>query len=159
MGKLKLSYEADVDINGTMLIDNRSRMVEDLKQFKLRRIVIEIYQKVKKRTSPQNAYYWAVVVPILTRGFLDVGYSGMTDKKTHSWMKRKYLLGEEVSDIEEMPAIEIIGSTTKLDVIRFFEIMEDLQRFGAQILGVKIPDPDKNWRNREHQSYSDNIRL
>jgi len=159
MCALKLEYPGSVDIDAVLTLDETPKFNDDLKQFKLKRVVLGLKRFVKKRTLPQNAYYWAVVIPILTRGFINVGYGAMTDIKTHSWMKRKYLLGEEKCDFDEMPVLEIIGSTTKLNIERFFEIMHDLHRYGAQNLGVKIPDPDKNWRNPEHEAYSAYIKL
>lgn len=160
MAKLKLRYEAEVDINGVPKFDDREKMIEDLKQFKLKRVVFEIYRFVKKRSNPQNAYYWSVVVPILMDGFKGVGHFDLTTSASvHNWMKATYLRDIVESEIEGVESLQTIRSTSDLNSIEFYDIMEELQRFGAEFLGVNIPDPDPNWRNREHESYSDKIRL
>ncbi len=100
------------------------------------------------------------VIPILIEGFKEAGHFELTTSASvHNWMKATYLRDIVESEIEGVESLQTIRSTSDLNSIEFYDIMEELQRFGAEFLGVNIPDPDPNWRNREHESYSDKIRL
>ena len=157
---LKLKYDIDIDQYGRMQDFFRLKIRDDLKQFALKKITLTIVLFVKRRSSPQNAYYWGVVVPILMKGFLNVGYLHMNKKdRIHNWMKSNFLRDIIQSENEDLPPLGTIRSTTELNTIEFCDIMLELKHWSHEFLGVKIPDPDPNWRNREHESYSDNLRL
>jgi hypothetical protein len=98
-------------------------------------IVIRKYRK--KRTILQNAYYWAVVVPILADYF---GHDNPDDM--HNDLKREFNPIKSKIDPSEL----IGGTTTTLSTEEFFSsetsYIERICRWSAE-QGIYIPPPEK----------------
>jgi len=98
-----------------------------------------IFRKHKsKRTNQQNAYYWGVVIPILSTHF------GYDPEEMHEEMKLMFNPIQSKID----PSRKIGGSTTKLSTVEFFHdedsYVERICRWAAQEQGVYIPLPEKD---------------
>lgn len=92
----------------------------------------------KKRTTLQNSYYWAVVIPILANHF---GHDNAEDM--HEDLKRAF--NPVPSKID--PNERIGGSTTKMSTEEFFSdetsYVERICRWAAMEHEVYIPPPEK----------------
>jgi len=98
-----------------------------------------IIRKIKKkRTNDQNAYYWGVVIPILSEYF---GHDNREDMHTD--------LKEEFNPVESKlkPGKKIGGTTTKMSTVEFMasdtSYVERICRWAAMEHGVYIPPPKK----------------
>jgi hypothetical protein len=96
----------------------------------------------KNRSIPQNAYYWAAVLPLIKSGLNDAGYSEVkTINDAHEVVKglflKKYITNQEGT------ALEISGSTANLSTVEFNELIEKVQQWAAEFLGIEIPDPNE----------------
>lgn len=99
----------------------------------------------RKRSLQQNAYYWAVVVPMVRRGLFDAGFDeAINDEIAHEVIKRVHLKKEIVSK-QTGDMIEIPGSTTKLSIPEFNDFLEKVCRWAAEYLGVVIPSPNEEY--------------
>src|ERR1051326_6820033 len=67
----------------------------------------------KRRSLPQNAYYWGVVVDMVKDGLIDAGYRGIFPDDAHELMKSKFLKKQVVSE-ETGEVLEFYRSTTEL---------------------------------------------
>ena len=92
-------------------------------------IIIKKYRR--KRTDPQNKYYFGVVVPILME------YTGYTKDEMHEALKWKFL------KIEKPGMPPTVGSTKKLNTKEFEEYLENIKRWAAVDLSLYIPDPNE----------------
>jgi len=96
----------------------------------------------KKRTSPQNKYYWSGVIPLVKDGLIDVGYREITsNEQVHDLMKFMFLK-KQIANEETGEVIETIGSTTKLTTTEFNDYIDRIAQFAAEMLGVVIPPPN-----------------
>lgn len=92
-------------------------------------ILIKVYRYHKERTTPQNAYYWGVVIE---EGAQELGY---TKEELHDTFKAMFL-----TDISQK--LPVVRSTTSLDTIQFIEYVEHCRRTLAE-LNIFIPDPNQ----------------
>lgn len=97
----------------------------------------------RKRSIPQNSYYWGVVVPMVRRGLYDAGYDAVrTNDEAHAVLKHVFLRKEIVSK-ETGDMIEMSGSTTALTIPEFNDFLESVCRWASEYLGIIIPDPNE----------------
>lgn len=96
---------------------------------------------MRKRSIPQNSYYWGVIVPLVRKGLYDAGYDEVrTNDDAHEVLKhihlRKRMVSRQTGDV-----IDIAGSSAKLTTPEFNEYIESICRWSAEFLGVVIPSP------------------
>lgn len=101
-----------------------------------------IHKDFRKRSLPQNAYYWAVVVPMVQKGLYDAGYDDVTSNEiAHEVIKRLFIKKDIVNKETGEVLVEGVGSTAKLTVPEFEELTEKVSKWSAEYLGVVIPAP------------------
>jgi hypothetical protein len=104
------------------------------------RFVFKIEDK-RKRSLPQNAYYWACVVPMVKDALYDAGWEKITsDLKAHNFMKELFLK-EEVINVKTGEVIPIEGSTADQTKETFSIYLEKIYQWAAEYLGLVIPNP------------------
>jgi len=136
-----MDFQAKVDNEGKLILANRNNFNSYIQQLKGVDVVLTIERRIRKRSNPQNAYYWSCVIPIVKEAFRNLGHD-LTKEQTHEFLKNRFLKEEMVS-----PDGELIGdrikSTTELQTFEFNEYTEKIQQFGAEVLGIYIPDPNE----------------
>jgi hypothetical protein len=106
------------------------------------RYLVKIERK-NKRSLPQNAYYWACVVPMVKEGLRNIGYDEVkTEEDAHEIMKYLFLK-RQIGSKETGEMIEFTRSTTKLTTTLFSEYLESIYKWGAEFLGINIPAPSQ----------------
>lgn len=109
-----------------------------------------------ERSGEQNAYLWAIPYKLIGE------HTGFEAEELHEWMCGAFF-GWRDKRIPKTPRspegyVSIpVRTTTRdengerdvLDWKRFSDFVAFIQRFAAQKLGVLIPDPDKEWRDRK----------
>jgi hypothetical protein len=134
----KLELYGHITETGVIKIHNR-RLMEDWAQgYKGKKIKIRIEKAGSKRSLPQNAYYWGVVVEEIRYGLLQIGYQ-MTKEETHYWLKYKFNPINIPGEGGE--AIEVPDTTTTLTKTGFAEYIEKIAQFAAEYLNIIIPPP------------------
>lgn len=113
---------------------------------------------MRKRSLPQNAYYWGVVVPMVKQGLYEAGYDEVqSNDDAHEVIKHIHLKKRIVSK-QTGDTIDIAGSTAKLSIPEFNNFIEDVCRWSAEFLGVVIPSPNQElvmFEQRIEQSVAD----
>lgn len=114
---------------------------------------------MRKRSLPQNAYYWGVVVPMVKKGLYEAGYDEVqSNDDAHEVIKhihlRKRIVSKQTGDV-----IDIAGSTAKLSIPEFNNFIEDVCRWSAEFLGVVIPSPNQELVMFEQtiEKYNNNV--
>lgn len=101
---------------------------------------IKVERKYKKRSDPQNRYYFGVVVPLIRERLLQLG-NDFTLEETHEALKAKFNVHEILND--KGVSDEIVKSTAKLRTIEFMEYLDRITMWAAQFLGITIPAPNE----------------
>ena len=140
---MKLEYWGEVNENGILRITNRKKLDSDLaKYFTGKHVEITIQKRRKKRSLPQNSYYWGIVVPIVQQGFIDLG-NECSKEDVHEFLKAKFnykeIVNEKTGEIISFPQ-----STASITTSQFMDYIAEIQRFGSEFLSVRIPDPNED---------------
>lgn len=95
---------------------------------------VELVLRVPRRdrSSPQNRYYWGVVVALLAECF------GYTAEEMHEALKLHFLLREQAGK-----ALPTVGSTAAMNTQEFEDYLQSVRQWAAVEHGVVIPMPNE----------------
>jgi hypothetical protein len=97
-----------------------------------------IIKKRGKRSTPQNRYYWGVVIDEIRREFKRRGT--ITEPETiHEALKAKFN-PEKLANKDGEPILEIGGSTTAMNKVEFAEYLEKVILWCNESLEINIPE-------------------
>jgi hypothetical protein len=136
----KLEFTGRVTENGTLHIVHRAKFDEDIKRFSGKDIELLVQKKKAYRSSPQNRYYWGIIVELVMQGMNHVG-NEMNKQETHEFIKANFNYKEIVNE-ETGEVFRATLSTSELNKSEFSEMTEKIKRFAAEYLNVEIPDPN-----------------
>ena len=114
---------------------------------------VTVKRNRKPRTTPQNAWLWGAVYPLLLDGLLDAGWDDIASvEDVHEFFKQMFTKRKAVNyDTGEI--VEFPSSTAIMDTVTFNTYVEQLRSYAREYLNMEIPDPDPNWKDNE--SYSE----
>lgn len=133
--------------NGILKITNRKLFDEMLKGLSNGKVTIVVARTYKKRSNPQNAFYNGVIIPLCTKGLIDLGHR-VNEDDTHEILKALFNKTEFV-DQKTGEVTYYGGSTTNLTTTDMMGYFEEINQWAAEYLGVTIPEPDANWREKK----------
>lgn len=117
----------------------RAQMQADIAKIKEGRYVEIEIRPLPRRSSPQNAYYWSVVVGEIQAALQDLGHDVDTDT-THELLKAKFnaktVCNADGEVIGDMPQ-----STALLNPTEFADYIDRIAAWAAQFLSLVIPPP------------------
>jgi hypothetical protein len=130
--------------DGSIKFKERENVVKFLESLDGRNLTVVIKEVKSVRSLGWNNFYWAVVIPAVKMGLVDVGYDPdeLDSELVHDYLKKKFLKQEIYSEYKE----EIISSTkrtSKLNNGDFKEYINQIQRWATQFLHIYIPDPNE----------------
>lgn len=112
-------------------------------------IVVTVKKRRKQRSSPQNRYYWGVLLPHVLRGFIEVGNGELIEgnaddlEAMHRLMMQMHLRnGVTISDAHQQ-AIELPPSTTRNTTTEQEEYHDRIRQWVAEFLNYSIPLPNE----------------
>lgn len=109
---------------------------------------------IRKRSIPQNSYYWGIIVPMVRKGLYDAGYDEVTtNDDAHEVMKhihlRKRIVSKQTGDV-----IDISNSSAKLSIPEFNIYIEAICKWASEYLGIVIPSPNDQLAEFEQWEHS-----
>lgn len=121
---------------------NLNALNKVFEQFDGKEIEITVDLAKKKRTNPQNSYWWGVVIPMVHMGILETGEL-ISKEQIHEMLKMKFLSFDIPIDADGH--FETFTKTTSgLTTTEFNDLIEKVQQWGAEWLGIIIPSPNEN---------------
>lgn len=113
---------------------------ENVKAFKAafysnegKRVRVTVERFRKKRSTPANAYYWGVVVPMIGAAI------GEDDQEAvHDALKAEF--NYEIVAVGNKE-IRVPKSTAGLDTLQFNDYLERVRRFASEFLHLYVPEP------------------
>ena len=128
--------------NGRIPSAVAERLAAPIRRMDGRRVVQSLREQTRKRSNPQNAYYWGVVVAEVTQMFR--GEGNMVDADdVHAFLKQHV---GQLSQVLVTPDGEVLrapASTTRLST-QEFEIYMEKVRAWAAAFGLIIPLPNES---------------
>lgn len=136
---MKIQIRTNV-INGN-LKRNRNQILETIKSFEGKDVLITFEKPKKKRSNNQNSYYWGIVIVLIKSALKDTG-NNLNTNDVHDLLRLKFLK-ETISIKEETgEVIERVRSTTELTTSQFMDYIAEIQQFAAEYFDLIIPDPN-----------------
>ena len=145
--KPTLQYFGSVT-DGKLTLPRRDAMASDLRVFDGCDVQLTVKVRKGRRSTPQNSYYWGVVIPAITQGFVEIGHPlqlGNEEHRqmVHGLMKDKFLSnGIQVTD-KEGEVMTLPPSTKTLNKGEMMEYLDRIIDWATINLGVYIPAPNE----------------
>jgi hypothetical protein len=125
--------------DGKLTIANQRRFKADLEHFKNCAVEITIKKK-NTRSSPQNRYYWGVVVKEIQVRLNELG-NDFEPETVHEYLKDKFNKVEIIGEGGEV--LDYLGgSTTEMNKEQFAEYVDKIIEWAASFLSITIPLPN-----------------
>lgn len=148
MPEIKLEYYGKVSAEGVITLPKRMRQ-EMVQHFSGKQIEVKVQRKRKYRSSPQNRYYWGVVIPFVLRGFIDLGHNELSEgsdeskEAIHSLLKQRFLHNGYTVEDKQGNVYELPPSTTRCSTTEFMDYLAQVVQWSAEFLGIHIPEPEE----------------
>jgi hypothetical protein len=136
-----MKVEIDSKVLNGKLEKNRDLISDVIQSLEGKDIVITIENKKKKRSNPQNAYYFGVVIPLMKQGFYNSLGEHVGTDEIHTFLKNRFLFKEIVNE-QNAEIIKMPQSTTELTTIQFEEYLDKIREFATEFLSIQIPLPN-----------------
>jgi hypothetical protein len=139
-----MKHNAVITPQGALRIYNRPLFEEDVRAMSRETdlaVTIEVKLKKRFRSDVQNAYYWGVVVAMISQRLRELGHDVDRDL-THEFLKGRFLY-TEFTDPASGEVMKIPRKTSELATEEFMEYLEHVKQFAAETLDIYIPDPNE----------------
>ena len=137
------NYEANGVIkNGVLSIRNRKLFDKAVLSFGDCEIELKISKKSRKRTSPQNRYYWGVIVFYWQQILEQEHGDHVTQAQTHEFLKSNFNYFEIVNK-ETGECLRLPKSTTENKTFEMEEYHEICRQKALEFFNVVIPLPNE----------------
>lgn len=129
-------------VENNKLARNRKMLAHVITEFNGKDITITIVNKRKVRSSPQNRYYWGVVVVLIQAAMLESWGERYNKEEIHEMLKSKFLYTEKVNEATG-EIIQMGRSTTDNTTAQQEEYHIDCREFAKEWFNVEIPLPNE----------------
>jgi len=136
---MKLEYFGKVNDDGKLSIIHRKQFDSDLKHLIGREVTIVIENKKKQRSLSQNAFHWAVIIPLLKDKFYELG-SIYSNKQIHEILKELFLKVDEPIGSDGL-FVTRVKSSTELTTTQWMEFNQSITIWAAEFFKLVIPEP------------------
>lgn len=137
----KLIYFGKIT-DGILKLTNKQGFANDLHDYEGKEVRLTLEAK-RKRSNKLNAYFHAVIVPIVKQALLDAGWR---EAKSDEWVKdfiKFHCLVQEYTNPETGEVIKSLGKTSELTDGEFCDLIARCQQWAAEFLNTYIPDPNQ----------------
>ena len=137
------SYESNGTIkDGVLSIRNRKLFDKALLSIGDCEVEIKVSKKFRKRTSPQNRYYWSVIVLYWSEILSQENGEQITKAMTHEFLKSNFnyteMVNEFTGEVLRMPK-----STTENKTFEMEEFHDICRKKALEFFNVVIPLPNE----------------
>lgn len=139
-----MKHSAVITPQGALRIYNRPLFDEEVRAMSRDKdlaVTIEVKLKKRFRSDVQNAYYWGVVVAMISERLKELGHEVDRDL-THEFLKGRFLYSE-LTDPTTGEVMRIPRKTSELATEEFIAYLEQVKQFAAETLDIYIPDPNE----------------
>ena len=139
-----MRYNAVITPQGALRIRNRHLFDEEVRSMSREKdydVTVEVKPLKRYRSNFQNAYYWGIVVAMISERLRELGHDVDRDL-THEFLKGKFLF-TELLDPSTGEVMRIPKKTSELATDEFIDYMEHVKQFAAETLDIYIPDPNE----------------
>ena len=121
---------------------NRNLVLQAIKSFEGKELVITFDKPKKRRSNNQNSYYWGVLVPITQSAISDAWGEVWSKDKTHEYLKENFCFREKVNEktgeIIKVPKSTTENTTTEQEVYHL-----EIRKHLLEWFDVDAPEPNE----------------
>jgi hypothetical protein len=138
-----MKYEIRTTVENGNLKRNRNLIIEAIRSFEGQQVVITLEKAKKKRSNPQNRFYWGVCLPLIQSGLKEATGEFRTAENIH--YKILLPLFSPQNEIVNKDTGECITeklTSSEMTTTQFCEFILQIQNWASEFLGITIPDPN-----------------
>jgi hypothetical protein len=123
---------------------NRNLVLNAIKSFNDKDVVITFSKPKKNRSNNQNRYYWGLVLPLIQKGLLDAtGELRSNDNIHYNILLPLFAPTNEIINIDTGECINERLTSSEMTTTQFCEYILEIQKWAAEFLGIDIPSPNE----------------
>jgi hypothetical protein len=123
---------------------NRNLVLNAIKSFNDKDVVITFSKPKKSRSNNQNNFYWGVVLPLIQKGLLDAtGELRSNDNIHYNILLPLFAPTNEIINIDTGECINERLTSSEMTTTQFCEYILEIQKWAAEFLGIDIPSPNE----------------
>jgi hypothetical protein len=138
---MKIQITSNV-INGN-LKRNRSQILETIKSFEGKEVLITFEKPKNRRSNNQNSYYWGIIVPITKQAIKTEWGEIWSSQKVHDFYKMQFntieIINEKTGEVINIPK-----STTENTTIDQEEYHFQIREFLKEWFNIECPLPNED---------------
>lgn len=120
-----------VDALGRLVMDEPGAFARALAALRGREVQVLIEPKKKRRSDRQNAYYWGVIIEILS------DHTGYSPEEMHEALKSKFL-----GFYDKKTGLRVVTSSAEQDTVEFENYMSQIRAWASEN-DIFIPLPNE----------------
>jgi ribosomal protein L30E len=137
-----MKIEIRTFVENGILKRNRNLIIEAIRSFDGKELIISFEKPKKKRSNGQNRFYYGVVLPIVQNCLKEAGHI-MNLESTHDLIKMKFLKEIILTNEETGEVVERIKSTSELSTSQFMDFISEIRTFTLDYFNTDIPEPNQ----------------
>jgi hypothetical protein len=139
-----MKIEITTSIVNGLFKRNRNLVLNAIKSFNDKDVVITFTKPKKNRSNNQNRYYWGLVLPLIQNGLLDAtGELRSYDNIHYKILLPLFAPTNEIINKETGECIVERLTSSDLTTTQFCEYILEIQKWAAEFLGIDIPSPNE----------------
>lgn len=131
-------------ISNNVFKRNRNLVLNAIKYFNNKDVVITFSKPKRSRSNNQNRFYWGVVLPLVQNGLLDATRELRSVDNIH--YKILLPLFAPLNEIVNKDTGECISerlTSSEMTTTQFMEYILEVQKWSAEFLSIDIPNPNE----------------
>lgn len=109
------------------------------------RVTVSVEAEKDRRSAAANRYYWGVVIKLIAEE------TGQDAQDIHDDLRDRFLrktITYEDKRSGQVREREFARGSSGLTVNEFYEFVEQARLFAAEFFGMRIPEPDREYREQ-----------
>lgn len=136
--------EIITSISNNIFKRNRNLVLNAIKYFNGKDVVITFSKPKKSRSNNQNRFYWGVVLPLVQNGLLDAtGELRSVDNIHYKILLPLFAPLNEIVNKDTGECISERLTSSEMTTTQFMEYIMEVQKWSAEFLSIDIPNPNE----------------
>ena len=139
-----MKIEIITSISNNLFKRNRNLVLNAIKYFNDKDVIITFSKPKKSRSNNQNRYYWGVVLPLVQNGLLEAtGELRSIDNIHYKILLPLFAPLNEIVNKDTGESLNERLTSSEMTTTQFCEYIMEVQKWGAEFLGIDIPSPNE----------------
>jgi len=139
-----MKIEIITSISNNLFKRNRNLVLNAIKYFNDKDVVITFSKPKKSRSNNQNRFYWGVVLPLVQNGLLEAtGELRSCDNIHYKILLPLFAPLNEIINKDTGESLNERLTSSEMTTTQFCEYIMEVQKWGAEFLGIDIPSPNE----------------